>query len=150
MSTRFEKKPRCAKGTCNSVPFVAKSGETFQKCDKCDNLVYDPQRKKCGHSETETVISQSEANKGREYNRCKSCNQFIGWVAAPGAPTASAAGPAYVTREEFDRLVQAVTALAARVLPVAETAAGQAAAETGSSQAPALPSGPPPKRARNE
>lgn len=121
MSTLFQarpKKDRCPKGSCVAVPFTAKNGEQFHRCQTCDNLV-NMKAQGCGHKETETAISQSEANKGREYLKCTKCFQFCGWK--DGASSSSARQPNnvdYVTREEFDRLAATVTSLITQLQPV--------------------------------
>lgn len=118
--TKYEKKPKCIGGCKETESFVAKSGDTFQKCTKCLNLVH--QRLKCGHKNTENATSQSEANNGRVYVKCNDCRQFIRWLDADPSGASSSAGSAtatqsfaYAEKAEMEKLIAAVSVLAERV-----------------------------------
>lgn len=121
-SSKYEKKLKCIGGCKETESFVAKSGDTFQKCTKCLNLVH--QRLKCGHKNTENATSQSEANNGRIYVKCNDCRQFIRWLDADPAAGASAgsatatqsfAQNTYAEKAEMEKLIAAVSVLAERV-----------------------------------
>ena len=91
MSTHFENKPRCTLTECTPEPFTARDGREFNKCTKCNNLVFPEQpkkmeispsvQKKClaaGHGELEVkMCREGTPNAGREYETCKKCNAFV-------------------------------------------------------------------------
>lgn len=133
-SAKYEKKPRCAGGCKETESFVAKSGDTFNKCKACGNLVH--QRLKCGHASKENATSQSTANNGREYIRCADpgCRQFLGWASGSGPAESTGSTTAtqsftYATRESVDALTQALTILVGRVAALEADRQGEVGAK---------------------
>lgn len=133
-NAKYEKKPRCVGGCKETESFVAKSGDTFNKCKCCGNLVH--QRLKCGHVNKENATSQSEANNGRTYIRCADpgCRQFLGWASGSGPAASTGSEVAtqtftYATRESVDALTQALTILVGRVAALEAERQGEVGAK---------------------